>query len=121
MVRTQTTAITQDSRASRRQRALLGGKLIFGVAGLNVDCVIRDFSEAGARVRLPTYLATEDSVWLINVSVGVAYRAEVRWRKGLELGLSFTERYDLKSPTSGALTNIRLLWLECSGRRLAPP
>ena len=103
-------------RSTSRQRVLLGGKLVFGVAEFSVDCTIRDLSEAGARVKLPMDLATAETVWLIDVRGGVAYRADVAWRKRSELGLKFIDCHDLKSPTPPSMTHLRMLWLECAAR-----
>ena len=58
MARTFPSATIHAERSVRRQRVLLGGKLVFGVAEFNVDCTIRDLSDAGARVKLPMDLPT---------------------------------------------------------------
>ena len=105
-----------DARSARRQRTLLSGKLIFGPHELSADCTILDLTEAGARVRLPVDLAAIDNVWLILITAAVAYRAELRWRDGRTLGLSFSEHRDLKSEAPEELDHMRQLWLECQER-----
>ncbi len=116
MARTFPSATIHAERSGSRHRVLLGGKLVFGVAEFSVDCTIRDLSDACARVKLPMDLATAETVWLIDVRGGVAYRADIAWRKPSELGLTFTERHDLRSPTPASMTHLRLLWLECAAR-----
>ena len=106
----------KPDRATRRQRVLLGGKLVFGVAEFSIDCAIRDLSETGARVKLPIDMPTADEVWLITIRGGVAYRATVACRKGLELGLTFTTRHDLRGPTPPSVHHLRMLWLDCTTR-----
>jgi hypothetical protein len=106
----------RSERSARRQRALLMGKLVFGIAVITIDCTIRDLSETGARVRLPHDLPTPDTMWLIVISTGVAYQSEVRWRQGQDLGLSFTAEHDLKTPAPLSGDYLRRLWLDCSPR-----
>jgi hypothetical protein len=106
----------QSDRKASRRRVLLGGKLVFGVAEFSVDCAIRDLSPSGARVKLPVDLATDEQVWLIDIRGAAAYRAEVAWRKGSEVGLTFSERHDLRAPTPATMTHLRMLWLDCATR-----
>jgi len=107
----------QLERAARRQRVLLGGKLVYGLAEYSVDCAIRDLSDVGARVKLPVELPTDNAVWLIDINRAMAYRAEVAWRKGAEMGLTFSEGHDLRAQTGPGMLHLRTLWLECATRR----
>lgn len=105
-----------DRRRARRPRVLLGGKLVFGNATQSADCTIRDLSETGARVRISADLPIGGEVWLINITGGVAWRAQTAWRRANELGLQFLEQADLKEPLTGPLGHLRRLWLDCAGR-----
>lgn len=113
----QSSQAVQDERSGLRKRSLLSGKLVSEAGDVSFDCVIRDLSETGARVKLPVGFVIPDSLWLIHVVGGVAYRVEVRWRNDRELGLSFLEAHDMNAPTPARLVRLRLLWLECSPRQ----
>jgi hypothetical protein len=108
---------TGDVRLPHRERVLLGGKLVFA-AERSVDCLIRDLTETGARVRLPVNyaLGAHKNLWLINISGGSAYRVNVVWKKGAELGVEFAERHDFQALTPPSMLHLRSLWLECSLR-----
>ena len=101
---------------TRRQRVLLGGKLVYGQFDFTADCTIRDLTEAGARIRIGAEVKVPDQMWLISVASGMAYRAVAAWRRGTELGLRFDESIDLKPSTSPAPLHIRQLWLETAAR-----
>ena len=114
------TAPADDDRArsARRQRVLLGGKLVFHQGERSLDCLIRDLSPTGARVRLraDAMVGGYNDVWLINIQGAAAYRIKVVWRKGAELGVEFTETHDLSGPTPPAIAHLRRLWLDCAQR-----
>jgi hypothetical protein len=43
-----------SKRGSPRQRVLKGGKIVFAGGSFSVDCTIRNLSETGARLQIPT-------------------------------------------------------------------
>jgi hypothetical protein len=43
-----------EHRASRRQRVLKSGKIICANASIVIDCTIRNISESGAQLKVPT-------------------------------------------------------------------
>jgi hypothetical protein len=45
-------------------------------------------------------------LWLIDLRAGVAYRANVAWRRPPELGLRFLDEIDPKQPIAGAFAQI---------------
>ncbi len=106
-----------DKRAGLRRRVLLTGKLAFGES-FSLDCPIRDESETGARVVVGAQLLPKEVV-LVSVTRGVAYEAEVVWRRGKEAGLHFTRTYPLKQAKDETPAHIKLarnLWLESTAR-----
>jgi hypothetical protein len=68
-------------RADLRARSLLTGKIIIGDASASHDCVVRNLSAKGARVRL-----------------------------GEQIGLAFTGQHDLRKDTDPAHRGARALW-----------
>lgn len=78
-----------ERRQLRRKPTSLTGCIVYGANNLKVECVIRNFSEDGARVSIATSQALPDSVTLLEPSSFMAYEATVIWRCGGLLGLSF--------------------------------
>jgi two-component system cell cycle response regulator len=101
-----------DNRRLRRSRVFLHGKIVFDNGGVSSDCVIRDLSEAGAKVRLPAEMAVPHQLYLIETRRGLAYVARVTWARDAELGLEFHGSQDLQTPTSPVFLIMRKIWLE---------
>ena len=100
-------------RRAPRRRSLLSGKLVFDQAGAcSLDCVIRDLSETGARIRLGGALPTPAAVHLVDLRHGVAYEARVLWRRGVEIGLAFGAAHPLDQAATPELRAMRRLWVE---------
>jgi len=102
-----------DRRHEPRHRAMLTGKLLHGDA-FTVDCAIRDIAAEGARINLPDDVELPAQLYLIEVRNGVAYEAQIIWRRPPLAGLRFLSRHDLKAATK--MTHLRRLWLECAAR-----
>jgi hypothetical protein len=80
--------MTERRRASR-QKAFLQGRIFFSNRRTSIDCLIRDFSETGARLRFSSAVATPDIVELHIPSREESYRARIEWRTEEEVGVSF--------------------------------
>jgi hypothetical protein len=78
-----------DKRHRQRQRVLKGGKIVFADGSFSVECTIRNISDTGARVQVPTSVAIPDRFTLIDAHVGTRRKAKVVWRKGDLMGLHF--------------------------------
>lgn len=79
----------QTARKSPRQRTLNGGRLCIATGG-TIECVIRDVSAEGCKVRLSQPTPLPATLELLMTKTGMIYPAEVRWNKGGEAGLAFT-------------------------------
>ncbi len=101
-----------ERRRSARRACTLGGRLFFGLAGLSIDCVIRDISDHGARVAVPraSWRAPKE-VRLLSVREGRIYCGEVMWNRGRYLGLNFTHVLDAAEAVDPELAPIRAAWL----------
>ncbi len=101
-----------ERRRSGRRSVTLGGQLFFGLAGLSIDCVIRDLSDHGARVAVPkaSWRAPKE-VRLLSLREGRIYCGEVMWNRGRYLGLDFTQVVDAADTTDPELAHIRAAWL----------
>ncbi len=79
-----------ERRRAERHDCTLGGKLFYGLAGLSLDCVIRDISDSGARVAVPSAAWKAPKViHLLSLREGKVYSGKVMWNRGRYLGLSF--------------------------------
>ena len=94
-----------------RRRALLSGKFVVDHPPLSIDCVIRDLTDAGARLVLGQNVICRPRGWLINLQAGSAHDAIVIWRAAGLLGVKFIETVDVRMPTPGALDRLHQLWL----------
>jgi hypothetical protein len=87
----------KERRAVSRQKSFLQGRIFFNNRRTSVDCLIRDFSERGARLRFSGVTVTPDVVELFVPAKEESYRAKVIWRNTDEIGVSFD--CDEKSPS----------------------
>lgn len=101
---TQVEEQTKEHRGAPRERRLKAAKLVFHDNQSVVDCVLRDISATGARVRLNGVYDGPDEV-ILKISDGVTYPADVVWYRNNELGLHF--HGEAKLDTMGTLTSVR--------------
>jgi hypothetical protein len=91
-----------ERRSSSRQKAFLQGRLYFNNRRNSVDCLIRDLSEQGAKLRFSSTIATPEVVELHIPNRDESYRARVEWRNGEEVGVSFNYEESAPSLARGA-------------------
>ncbi|HEY0302063.1 MAG TPA: PilZ domain-containing protein [Rhizomicrobium sp.] len=96
-------------RLAARKRVLFGGKIVHDDGAFSLDCTIRDLSDAGARITLGNRVSIPAEVYLIDLRAGVAYRAQVAWRRTPNFGLRFVERIDLAAAPA-ELAYLARLW-----------
>ena len=75
-------------RPALRRRVLLGGLITYGQGTHCISCVIRDLSEAGARIGMKPRHALPSNIFLINLRDRIAYECRTMWSKGGEAGLA---------------------------------
>ncbi len=105
-----------DHRRALRQRSFLGAKLVYGDGAFTVDCLVRDVSLTGARVKLPEGQAVPDQVYLVEIRSGIAYEARVAWKRHPEIGLEFVHQHGLAEASTPHLMILKRLWLETQQR-----
>ncbi len=96
-----------DKRRSSRSRTRMPGVLSFAGPAAPVPCAVRDLSEVGARLSILRPSEVPDRFTLRLVASGETCDAEVRWRRGREVGVEFTSRDDgleigWRTPEGGA-------------------
>ena len=85
-----------ERRSGSRQKSFLQGRIFFNNRRSSIDCLIRDISEHGAKLKFSSMIATPDVVELYIPNKDESYRATVQWRNADEIGVGFD--CDEKSP-----------------------
>ncbi len=81
------TAEDADRRNLRRNHVYKGGKILTGVQRAIVDCVVRNWSHSGAKLRIGESSLVPNE-FLLYIPVDLAcYRVQVRHREGLDIGV----------------------------------
>jgi PilZ domain len=101
----------QERRNKSRGRSFLGAKIIFNNRSSTIDCLIKDMSPTGARVRLSAIVIVPDEFELHIPMQGRSFQARVAWRRREEFGLEFVKCGEQDHPVSLDLT-LRLNKLE---------
>src|SRR5947199_10768720 len=78
-----------ERRITSRQKSFLQGRIYFNNRRSSVDCLVRDLSERGAKLKVSEAIAIPDVVELYIPNKDETFRARVEWRIGDEVGLGF--------------------------------
>lgn len=78
-----------EHRHDRRQRALKSARLVSRDRRSTWDCVIRDLSKAGARIRIENGLFMPAELTLVLISEEIEIPCVVKWRRPGEIGVRF--------------------------------
>jgi len=107
-----------EQRRSRRPRVLLSGRLVYGPDRLTIDCVIRDLTPEGARLKLAGSAVLPGPIVLIEVGSGMSHACEISWRRLPEIGVSFQSSEDLAcgAEPESELTQLRRMWQDARAR-----
>jgi PilZ domain len=79
-----------ERRSQMRQRSFLHGRIYFNNRRSSLDCLVRDYSEQGARLTISDAVAIPEVIELYVPHKDETHRATVQWRTGYELGVSFS-------------------------------
>src|SRR5215469_10337425 len=100
-----------ERRRSPRRSCTLGGRLFYGLAGLSIDCIIRDISEHGARVAVPSAAwRAPKEIHLLSLREGKVYSGVVVWNRGRYLGLNFSQVQPAEAIADPMMTPIKTAW-----------
>jgi PilZ domain len=105
----------KERRSRARQKSFLQGRVYFNNRRSSLDCLVRDFSDYGARLKVSESVVMPEVVELHIPNKDEAYRARVQWRTGDEVGLAFDAPDDSPSIVPGAsdlLTRVHRLETE---------
>ncbi len=79
----------KERRRGTRQKSLLRGLAYLGNSPSAIDCVVRDVSETGARLKFASALTVPNTLELYIPVKGQKLHAEVQWREPDEVGIVF--------------------------------
>lgn len=104
-----------DLRRGERVRTFLAGRLVFNEGAYSYGCVVRDMSEGGARVEIPSARMLPRRFYFLTSKGEFAYDSELVWRTRLMAGIKFRECVDL-----GACDDPKLRYLKQIATELCP-
>ena len=81
----------QERRDVPRTRALKAGRAILAGGHSTFDCMVRNLSQAGAKVQFESTVDIPADFQL-RFEDGTTHGCHVRWRTARELGVEFTDR-----------------------------
>ncbi len=76
-------------RAGNRSRVLKSAMISFSGGQATLECVVRDYSATGARLRMQGLGGPPDTFELLIELDGIKVDCEVTWRRGQECGVKF--------------------------------
>ena len=79
-----------ERRAVARHKTFIKGRIYFNNRLSSVDCIVRDVTDAGARLEASQSVALPDAFELYLPTKDEHFRAQVRWRRGSHLGVSWS-------------------------------
>jgi hypothetical protein len=81
----------KDKRgAPRRRTHLRSGQVLTATGSFVANCLMRDLSATGARLKLLTDAIIPPQVRYLDENTSTVREAKVVWRKGPEIGILFT-------------------------------
>ena len=87
-----------ERRRSVRSRTYLGGTIAFNRRKSTMDCHIRNFSSAGAKVALTNAVSIPEQFDLTIARRERSFRARTIWRGAYEAGVAFVSEYEQSMP-----------------------
>jgi len=91
-----------DQRVSIRQKSFLQGRLYFNNGRSSVDCLIRDISESGARLKFSDAITTPEAMELHIPNKQETHQVRVQWRREDEMGVAFISNEPASAVATGA-------------------
>ena len=80
-----------ERRKSFRGRVYYGGRIAFNGRQSTMDCIVRNFSDDGAKVEFDTTRLITGEVDFTIEQKGFAFRARMIWRRGDHAGFLFRD------------------------------
>jgi hypothetical protein len=95
-----------DRRSSPRRKTRFKAVIVHGEDRQTVDCVVRDLSDGGARLRLDAPGALPAQFHLFWLADRAVLSVEAVWRSSNEMGVKFHAKHDMQGKLSSELAAI---------------
>lgn len=93
------TTTTKDRRGAPRQKSFLQGRIYYNGRRSSADCLIRDITESGARLRFSGSVTVPEVFELYIPNKQETLRAHIKWHRGEDVGVEFeTNQRQVDSP-----------------------
>ena len=89
-----------ERRHVQRLRVVYGATIAYNQRRSTLNCVVQNYSDAGAKLVLDNPALLPDHVDLLINRKGRAYDADIVWRNENEAGVSFRPAADATAPIS---------------------
>jgi hypothetical protein len=86
-----------ERRALIRHKTFIKRRIYFNNRLSSKDCIVRDVTEKGARLQISESVALPDAFELYLPNKDEHFRAQAQWRKGDQLGVSWTQEPAFRS------------------------
>jgi hypothetical protein len=90
-----------EKRRAARTKCFLRGYVYVGNSSSAIECVVRDISGTGARLKCSGPISTADVIDLHIPIRGQTLRATIQWRKANEIGVAFVSGAAMSGAPSG--------------------
>ncbi len=78
-----------ERRQTLRTRVIFRGHIAYNKCLSTIDCVVRNFSEDGAKIEFDNLALLPDEFDLLIAKDARSFRAKLAWRSGNQAGLTF--------------------------------
>jgi len=100
-----------ERRAEPRVRANAPARVFHGEGNsFWIDCRIKDRSRSGAKIQLSALFQLPPELVLLDFEQGLAFDAQLRWRRAEMAGLWLDRAHDLRSVAEPRLVEVRKTW-----------
>jgi hypothetical protein len=90
-----------ERRIGTRQKSFLQGRIYYNNRRASIDCLVRDISPTGARLKFSAAVTMPEVVELYIPNKDEFYRAQVQWNRGEEIGVHFMRDEAESAPATG--------------------
>ena len=93
-----------EHRHAPRIRSFLRGEILHSNGNSKTECTIRDISDTGARLQVPSSVTLPECFDLVIPQKGTSERVRIVWNHSNEIGVLFENRYAASQSTAASGT-----------------
>lgn len=98
-----------ERRTHPRHKVFIKGRIYFNNRLSSMNCMVREMSEQGARLEFSENVTLPDMFELYLPNKEEYFRAHVIWRKGRDIGISWTLEVNLNPRAEAGRTDVDLV------------